>query len=108
MQRDFRAIVDNDSFIPQITPYLQTLVYTVHKARVNHEKYQEHSKFYADNRRRPSPNFHCGDKVLVDAHVLSKSKNLFTFKLARVEMTLTGFIQLFRQQLKKFHHCRWC
>lgn len=81
VHRDLRAIVENDNFIPQITPYLRTMGQVLREARENHERNQDKTKAYADEHRR-EVTYQVGDKVLVDVHALSKAKSSYTSKFA--------------------------
>ncbi|KAJ8944480.1 hypothetical protein NQ314_009469 [Rhamnusium bicolor] len=51
------------------------------EARENHEQSQDSAKKYADLHRKES-SYKVNDKVLVDTHALSKSKNSYTSKFA--------------------------
>lgn len=82
VQHDLRSIVESDNFVPQITPYLLTLSRTLREARDNHEKHQDRVKQYADKHLREGPTYNIGEKVLVDVHALSKSKDLYSSKFA--------------------------
>lgn len=79
VRRDFRAVIENDNFVPQITPYLRLLSKTLSEARENHEVQQDVRKFYADSKRR-DVNFHVSDLVMVNSHVLSSTKAGITSK----------------------------
>lgn len=81
VRRDLRAIIENDNFVPQITPYLRTLAATLSQARENHERSQDQRKRYADRSRRDD-SFAIGDLVLVTSFALSQAKSGFTSKFA--------------------------
>lgn len=82
VNRDLRAIIENENFIPEITPYLLDIANTLRTAKDNHEEQQDKTKFHADLKRRPTPTYELGDLVLVDSHPISKAKTSFTSKLA--------------------------
>ena len=79
---DFRAIVQAENFIPEITPRLLQLDEVIKQVRENHEAAQDRRKNYADSKRRPGPVYQPGDLVLVDRHILSKKAQGLTSKLA--------------------------
>ncbi|KOB72312.1 Arrowhead [Operophtera brumata] len=54
---DMRAILENDNFVPGITPYLKKIAATLDEARDTHEKAQEVYKRNADKGRRPPPDY---------------------------------------------------
>ncbi|KAF9797808.1 hypothetical protein SFRURICE_018003 [Spodoptera frugiperda] len=62
---DMRAVIDNDNFVPSITPYLKKIATTLDEARDVHEKAQAVQKENADQKRRPPPNYKVGDLVLL-------------------------------------------
>lgn len=82
VQRDLRAIINSDNFLPQITPHLQRLSEILTTARENQEMRQDTSKIHADRRRRDVPPFNTGDQVLVTVHALSKAADAYTSKFA--------------------------
>lgn len=63
--RDMRAIVENDNFVPNITPYLKKMAATLDEARDIHEKAQAVQKEAADQKRRSAPEYKVGDLVLL-------------------------------------------
>ncbi|KAJ8723813.1 hypothetical protein PYW07_007793 [Mythimna separata] len=79
---DLRQIVQNENFIPEITPKLLMMASTLKKAHEVQEMKEEKRKEYADKRRQPCPNYQPGDQVMVDKHALSKSAQGFSAKLA--------------------------
>ncbi|KAJ8934575.1 hypothetical protein NQ314_013274 [Rhamnusium bicolor] len=79
VRRDFRAIIESDNFVLQITPYLRTLATTLSQARDTHEHQQDIRKKYADSKRR-DVTYKLSDLVLVNTHVLSKAKANITSK----------------------------
>lgn len=80
VQRDMRVITESDNFTCQVTPYLLSLADTLREAREKHEQSQDRSHQYANKNRRAAPSYKIGDRVLVDSHQLSNSKNAFTSK----------------------------
>lgn len=62
---DMRGILDDDNFIPSITPFLKRMSFTMEEARDTHEKAQATQKEYADRSRRDSPEYCIGDLVLL-------------------------------------------
>lgn len=82
VNRDMRAITNNDVFIPQITPYLRRLACTLQDARDNQEKAQDRAKKYADERRQDLPKLQVDGNVFINKHALSKAKDSYTSKFA--------------------------
>ncbi|GFV84624.1 integrase catalytic domain-containing protein [Trichonephila clavipes] len=62
---DFRAIIDNENFVPEITPYLKRLARISFEVRERIEEKQDQRKNFYDKRHRPGPLYHPGDKVWV-------------------------------------------
>ena len=81
-QRDLRAIVMSENFIPQITPRLLELADTLREAREIQEAHQDRRKSCADKRRRSGPAYKVGDRVLVLNHTLSNAAKEVSAKLA--------------------------
>lgn len=79
---DLRQIVQNENFIPEITPKLLMMASTLKRAHEIQEMKEEKRKEYTDKRRQPCPNYQPGDQVMVDVHALSKSTQGFSAKLA--------------------------
>jgi hypothetical protein len=79
---DLRAVLDNENFVSEITPHLRTMADILKDVRETYERQQDKVKKYADLRRRPSPPFEVGDRVLVDVHALSKASHSYTSKFA--------------------------
>lgn len=78
--RDLRTIVNEENFVPQITPYLLRLADTLKEARETQEKEQDDRKKYADAKRRNHPEYNVGDLVLAKTHVLSNLQKAITGK----------------------------
>lgn len=82
VNHDLREIVQNDNFIKEITPRLLTMANVLLRAREVQEVKEEKRKEYVDRKRQACPNYQPGDLVLATTHVLSKSNQGFTSKLA--------------------------
>ena len=80
--KDWRAIIKNENFIPDITPKLLQLEKTLRQAREVGDLHQDKQKKYADKHRRPSSKYNPGDHVLVATHPLSKAANQYSAKFA--------------------------
>lgn len=63
VQHDLRGIIQSENFVANITPYLRKMAETLKDAREVNEKQQDRQKTYADNKRRPDPNYSPGDYV---------------------------------------------
>ncbi|GBM18644.1 Gypsy retrotransposon integrase-like protein 1 [Araneus ventricosus] len=71
--QNFKTVVENDNFVPEITPYLKRFA-TVTDIRDRIEmKQDQRKKYYYKNRRKVyySP----GDKVWITLHPISNAKN---------------------------------
>ncbi|KAM3958047.1 uncharacterized protein ACR2FA_007943 [Aphomia sociella] len=62
---DMRAIIENDNVVTNITPYLRKMSTVLVNARDKHERAQAVQKQYADEGRRPVPDYAVGDLVLL-------------------------------------------
>lgn len=80
VQHDVRSIVESENFIPEISTYLQTIVNFLKNAKEREMKTQDKNKVYADQGRRPQPDFIIGTKVFVNSHVLSNASKGITSK----------------------------
>ncbi|GBL98831.1 Gag-Pol polyprotein [Araneus ventricosus] len=77
--QNFKAVVENDNFFPEITPYLKRFATITNDIRDRIEMKQDQRKKYYDKNRRKvyySP----GDKVWVTLHPISNAKNKKTSK----------------------------
>lgn len=74
LTHDLRSIINNDNFIPEITPHLKRFAKIMHEIKERSETLQDRRKVYADKLRRRSPNYAIGDKVWVSTHPLSNAK----------------------------------
>lgn len=79
---DLRTIVQGEMFIHEITPFLETMAETLYIAKETHEQGQDARKNYADRRKRPSPIYASGDRVLVHTHPLSQKSKNYSAKFA--------------------------
>ncbi|GFW07437.1 integrase catalytic domain-containing protein [Trichonephila clavipes] len=77
---DFRAIIDNENFVPEITLYLKRLARISSEVRERIEEKQDQRKTFYDKRHRPRPLYHPGDKVWVTLHPLSNAAHKKTAK----------------------------
>lgn len=80
VKHDIKAVLDNDNFVPEITPYLKRFARTVHQVRERAELHQDKQKRYADKKRQEGPKFKPGDKVWVSLHPVSKGPQFKTSK----------------------------
>lgn len=79
---DLRAIVEQENYVPQISPYLRDFVHRLQEVRWRVEHQQDIRKEAADKHRRAGPSYQEGDLVLVDSHRLSQAAKGFTSKFA--------------------------
>lgn len=79
--RDLRAIVDQENFVPRITPYLRTFADVLRQARDRNNEERDRRKVHADGKRRDAE-FKVGDLVLLKTHALSSKSKRFTAKFA--------------------------
>ncbi|GFW68695.1 integrase catalytic domain-containing protein [Trichonephila clavipes] len=77
----FQAFLDNENFIPEITPYLKRLARISSEVRERIEEKRHQRKTFYDKRYRPGPLYHPGDKVWVTHHHLSIAAHKKTAKL---------------------------
>jgi hypothetical protein len=73
--------------VSEITQHLKKIADTLNNVRETYDQQQDKVKKYADLRRRPSPPFEVGDRVLVDVHALSKASHSYTSKFAPRRVT---------------------
>ena len=73
---DFRSIIENDNFVPEITPYLKKFAKFSQQVKERMEISQDRHKQQADKKLRKAPHLNIGDKVWVKVHPHSQaSKN---------------------------------
>ncbi|GFV20627.1 integrase catalytic domain-containing protein [Trichonephila clavipes] len=77
---DFRAFIDNENFVPEITQYLKRLARISSEVREKIEKKQDQRNTFYDKRHRPGPLYPPGDKVWVTLHHLSNAAHKKTAK----------------------------
>jgi hypothetical protein len=67
---DFRSVIQNENFIPEVTPRLLRLANHLKEAQ---EKEQNRRKTTADSKRCPGPTYVPGDRVYVVTHLVSNT-----------------------------------
>ncbi|UYV75885.1 PURA [Cordylochernes scorpioides] len=77
--QDFKAVVDNDNFVAEITPYLKRFATITHEIQERIQLRQDQHKKYFDKNRR-QVYFSPGDRVWITTHPISKSKSKKTGK----------------------------
>ncbi|GFU69557.1 hypothetical protein TNCV_1351171 [Trichonephila clavipes] len=77
---DFPAIIDNENFVPEITPYLNRLARISSEVHERIEEKQDQRNTFYDKRYRPGPLYHPGYKVWVTLHPLSYAAHKNTAK----------------------------
>ena len=80
VQHDIRAVIHNDNFVPEITPYLKRFADMTKEIKEKVEAKQDHRKKYADRKRQKGHCFAPGDKVWVELHPVSKASAQKTSK----------------------------
>ncbi|XP_063537554.1 uncharacterized protein LOC134746912 [Cydia strobilella] len=70
---DLRAVLDKESIVPQVTPYLRSLISSLSAVRDRVEAQQNRRKEHADESRQPGDVFDFGDSVLIKSLVLSNA-----------------------------------
>ncbi|KAH0822452.1 hypothetical protein GEV33_000339 [Tenebrio molitor] len=71
VSHDLRSVIQNENFIPEVTPRLLRLADHLKEAQEVHEKEQDRRKTTADSKRRPGPTYAPGDRVYVVTHLVS-------------------------------------
>ncbi|XP_045768702.1 uncharacterized protein LOC123869746 [Maniola jurtina] len=79
---DLRAVVEQENYVPQITPYLRDFVERLQEVKWRVERQQDLRKESADKARRPGPTYKEGDLVLLESHRASQAVKGFTSKFA--------------------------
>lgn len=82
MERDTRAIILNENFVPDITPTLIKLTDTLILAQEENTKIQQQNQVYYDEKRRKDPAYLPGDRVWIKMHPQSKANQKYTAKFA--------------------------
>lgn len=80
VHNDFREIVQEETFIPQITPYLLKMHKMMEIVRETHEHKQDQHKMYADRNRKQGVSYKPGDLVLINTQQLSNASKGLTSK----------------------------
>jgi hypothetical protein len=80
-ERDLRAIIQTDTFVPEITPRLMKMTEIFREASNHNEQRRDDQKSRVDHQRRPTPAYQPGDPVLVTSHTLSNQEKGFSSKL---------------------------
>ncbi|GFY22853.1 retrovirus-related Pol polyprotein from transposon 412 [Trichonephila clavipes] len=70
---DIRVVIQNDNFVPEITPYLKKFAKFSTQNREVVEEQQDSRKFYADKKRKAAPTYQPGEHVFVASHPLSNA-----------------------------------
>ncbi|GFX57553.1 retrovirus-related Pol polyprotein from transposon 412 [Trichonephila clavipes] len=70
---DIRVVIQNDNFVPEITPYLKKFAKSSTQIREVVEEQQDSRKFYADKKRKVAPTYQPGEHVFVASHPLSNA-----------------------------------
>ncbi|GFY18127.1 retrovirus-related Pol polyprotein from transposon 412 [Trichonephila clavipes] len=71
---DIRVVIQNDNFVPEITPYLKKFAKFSTQIREVVEEQQDSRKFYTDKKRKAAPTYQPGEHVFVASHPLSRKK----------------------------------
>ncbi|GFW00589.1 integrase catalytic domain-containing protein [Trichonephila clavipes] len=79
---DIRVVIQNDNFVPEITPYLKKFSKFSTQIREVVEEQQDSRKFYADKKRKPAPTYQPGEHVFVASHPLSNTAQGRSAKLS--------------------------
>ncbi|GFY30020.1 integrase catalytic domain-containing protein [Trichonephila clavipes] len=70
---DIRVIIQNDNFVPEITPYLKKFAKFSTQIREVVEEQQDSRKIYAHKKRKAAPTYQHGEHVFVASHPLSNA-----------------------------------
>ncbi|GFW95000.1 transposon Tf2-11 polyprotein [Trichonephila clavipes] len=70
---DIRVVIQNDNFVPEITPYLKKFAKFSTQIREVVEEQQDSRKFYSDKKRKTAPTYQPGEHVFVASHPLSNA-----------------------------------
>ena len=77
---DLKAVIQSETFIPQITPHLMRLADIIKLVEETQQRMQDKNQQYANQKRQPQKIINIGDKVMVDTHILSKASQGLTSK----------------------------
>ncbi|XP_068912442.1 uncharacterized protein [Tenebrio molitor] len=78
---DFRSVIQNENFIPEVTARLLRLADHLREGQEVQEKEQDRRKTTVDSKRRPGPTYAPGDRVYVVTHLVSNASKQRTSKL---------------------------
>ncbi|GFV55892.1 transposon Tf2-8 polyprotein [Trichonephila clavipes] len=70
---DIRVIIQNNNFVPDITPYLKKFAEFSTQISEVVEEQQDSRKFYADKKRKAAPTYQPGEHIFVASHPLSNA-----------------------------------
>ncbi|GFT65098.1 transposon Tf2-6 polyprotein [Trichonephila clavipes] len=70
---DIRVVIQNDNFVPDITPYLKKFAMFSTQIREVVEEQQDSRKFYADKKRKAASTYQPGEHVVVASHPLGNA-----------------------------------
>ncbi|GFW77461.1 integrase catalytic domain-containing protein [Trichonephila clavipes] len=70
---DIRVVIQNDNFVPEITPYLKKFAKFSTQIREVVEEQQDSRTFYADKKRKAAPTYQPREHVFVASHPLSNA-----------------------------------
>ncbi|GFW03361.1 integrase catalytic domain-containing protein [Trichonephila clavipes] len=68
---DIRVVIQNDNFVPEITPYLKKFAKFSTQIREVVEEQKDSRKLHADKKRKAAPTYQPGEDVFVASHPLS-------------------------------------
>lgn len=83
VHQEICTVVENENFIPEITPFLCWHIDCLLLVKETNEYQQDSSKRFADKQLRQPKSYQPGDKILVETHKLSKSSVSFTSKFVQ-------------------------
>ncbi|GFW17008.1 retrovirus-related Pol polyprotein from transposon 412 [Trichonephila clavipes] len=70
---DIRVVIQNDNFVPEITPYLKKFAKFSTQIREVVEEQQDSRTFYADKNGKAAPTYQPGEHVFVASHPFSNT-----------------------------------
>ncbi|GFU15480.1 retrovirus-related Pol polyprotein from transposon 412 [Trichonephila clavipes] len=70
---EIRVVIQNDNFVPEITPHLKKFTKFSTQIREVVEEQQDSRKFCADKKRKAAPTYQPGEHVFVASHPLSNA-----------------------------------
>ena len=73
VQHDICAVIHDDNFVSEITPYLKKFANTNKEIEEKVKAKQDHRKKYVDCKRQKGHCFVPGDKVWIDLYAVSKA-----------------------------------